>query len=110
MATGGGAAGGFPSLATHPLDQIRDFSGELGSGEPRTKSHRPPPLFIAHCDRGPPAIVGLGAPDQGADQRPNWAIGSSLGLEINLTISPLISYQLSISYHLLLFILLQISA
>jgi len=27
----------------------------------------------------------LGAPDQGADQRPNWAVGPSLGLEINLT-------------------------
>jgi len=58
VATGGGAAGGFPSLAAHPLDRIRDFGGELGSGEPRTQSHRPPPLFIAQCDRGSPAIVG----------------------------------------------------
>ena len=32
-------------------------------GEPRTESRRPPPLFIAQCDRGPPAIDGLGAPD-----------------------------------------------
>ena len=31
----GGAAGGFP------------VGGELGSGQPRDKSHRPPSLFIA---------------------------------------------------------------
>ena len=31
----GGAAGGFP------------VGGELGSGQPRDKSRRPPPLFIA---------------------------------------------------------------
>ena len=41
-------------------------------------------LFIALRDRGPPTMIGLGAPDQGADQRPNWTVGPSLRLEINL--------------------------
>jgi hypothetical protein len=32
-------------------------------------------FFIAQCDRGPPTIVGLGAPDQGAGSSPigRWA-------------------------------------
>ena len=28
----------------------------------------------------------MDVPDQGADQRPNWVVGPSLGLEINLTV------------------------
>ena len=35
--SGGGVAGGFPSLVARPLDRIRDFS----SGEPRAQSRRP---------------------------------------------------------------------
>jgi hypothetical protein len=38
----------------------------VAHGEPRTENCRPPSLFIAQCDRGPPAMDGLGAPDQGA--------------------------------------------
>jgi hypothetical protein len=32
-------------------------------------------LFIALCDGGPLTMIGLGAPDQGADQRPKLAVG-----------------------------------
>ena len=35
----------------------------------------PTSLFMALCDGGPPTIIGLGAPDQGADQGPNWPLG-----------------------------------
>ena len=75
MATGGGAAGGFPSLAAHPLDWIRDFGGELGSGEPRTQSRRPPPLYIAQCDRGPPAILGWAPPIRARIKDPTELLG-----------------------------------
>ena len=51
-------SGGFPSLAARSLDQIRDFGGELGSGEPRAQSRRLSPIFITQYDRGPLAIVG----------------------------------------------------
>jgi hypothetical protein len=46
-------------------------------GKPCALSHRPPPLYIAQGDRSPPAINGLGAPDQGADQKLDWAVGPS---------------------------------
>jgi hypothetical protein len=29
-------------------------------------------LFMALCDGGPPAVYGLGTPDQGASQGPSW--------------------------------------
>ena len=35
--------------------------GMEAHSEPRTESHRPPPIFITQCDRGPLAIDGLGA-------------------------------------------------
>jgi hypothetical protein len=49
--------------------------GECGSGEPRALSCRPPPLFIAQGDGGPPAIDELGAPDQGTSQGPRRPLG-----------------------------------
>ena len=63
------------------LDRVRVSVGSAAHSEPRTESRRPSPVFIAQCDRGPPAIDGLGAPDQGAGQ----------GWEIILKFSPLIS-------------------
>ena len=39
--------------------------GVYGSGELRPLCRRPPPLFYAQCDGGPPAIVGLGRPRSG---------------------------------------------
>ena len=53
----------FPSLAASLTRSGLGFVGrELGSGEPRDLSRRPPPLFIAQCDRGPPAIVSCAPP------------------------------------------------
>ena len=84
MATGGeetvvqcsGGAEGFPSLAAPLLRSGLGFRwGVAAHGEPRTESRRPPPVFIAQCDRGPPAIDGLGAPDQGAGQGPIRPLG-----------------------------------
>jgi hypothetical protein len=49
--------------------------GKCGSGEPRALSCRPPPLFITQGDGGPPAIDGLGAPDQGVSQGPRRPLG-----------------------------------
>jgi hypothetical protein len=62
----------------------------VAHGEPRTENCRPPSLFITQCDRGPPAMNGLGAPDQGARSRPKWPLGHP-GREIKPTFSPLIS-------------------
>jgi hypothetical protein len=50
--------------------------GKSGGGELRRACPGSPPLlFIAQCDRGPPTIVELGAPDQGAGSSPigRWA-------------------------------------
>jgi len=73
--SGGSAAGGFPSLAARPLDRIRDFGEELGLGEPRDLSRRPPPLFIAQCDRGPSAIVGWAPPIRAWIKGPTEPLG-----------------------------------
>jgi hypothetical protein len=62
----------------------------VAHGETRTKNRRPPPLFIAQCDRDPLAMDKLGAPDQGARSRPKWALGPP-GREIKPTFSSLIS-------------------
>ena len=52
---------------------------------------RPPTSFyMALCDGGPPTMIWLGAPDQGADQGPDSVVGPSRE-DINLTFSPLIS-------------------
>jgi hypothetical protein len=68
------------------------LGGEYGSSEPRTKSRRPPPLYIEQGDGGPPAMDGLGAPDQGA-----WIKGPTV--EINLTFFLLIStYTLTLNF------------
>jgi hypothetical protein len=47
-------------------------------------------LFMALRDRGPPAVCGLDAPDQGVDQRPSSVVGPGWRRSI-LTFSPLIS-------------------
>jgi hypothetical protein len=75
--------GGAVEAEVLPVTWLRTLSGselgfvggESGSGEPRTLSRRPPPLFIALGDGGPPAIDGLGAPDQGASQGPRRPLG-----------------------------------
>jgi hypothetical protein len=46
-------------------------------------------LFMALCDRGPPAVYGLGTSDQGEGQGPSWPLGQLV--EINSNILPLIS-------------------
>jgi len=75
-----------------PVTWLRPYSrsdlgfvgGTSSSDQPREQSRRPPPLFIAQGDGGPPAMDGLGAPDQGASQGPKKPLGL-LGQEINLT-------------------------
>ena len=84
----------FPSLAA-PLFQIglRVMSvGNSTRGESRTESRRPPPLYIAQCDRGPPTIDGLGSPDQGARSRPNRPLGLLTGDQSNILLLDLILY------------------
>jgi hypothetical protein len=71
-----GGGGASRHLAAHPLRSELGFvGGECGSGEPRALSHRPPPLFIAQGDGGPPAIDRLGVPDQGASQGSRRSLG-----------------------------------
>ena len=43
----------------------------------------PTSLFMALCDGGPPTMERLGAPDQGADQGPNWPLGQVGGGQPN---------------------------
>ena len=38
----------------------------------------PLPLYIAHRDGAPPTVVRSGAPDQGAESRPDLAFGPDL--------------------------------
>jgi hypothetical protein len=47
-----------------------------GGGEPHTLASGSHLLFMALGDGGPPAVLGLDAPDQGASQGPSgrWAI------------------------------------
>jgi len=49
--------------------------GEVGSGQPRDKSRRPPPLFIAQGDRGPPAMVGWAPPIRARIKGPTGPLG-----------------------------------
>jgi hypothetical protein len=54
----GGAVGGVSRHWLRPSlrSGLGFVGGECGSGEPRISSHRPPPVFIAQCDGGPPTI------------------------------------------------------
>jgi hypothetical protein len=57
----------------------RVVGGEIGgSGEPRTECPGPHLSFIYAVRWGPPAIDGMGAPDQGASSRPKKVVGSSM--------------------------------
>jgi hypothetical protein len=49
--------------------------GNSGGGEPRTLCRGPHLLYMALRDRGPPALLGLDAPDQGVGQGPNEPLG-----------------------------------
>ena len=75
------AGGGASRRWQRPLcDRLgfRTVGGVLGgSGEFRAWRLGPHLLFMALCDGGPPTILGLGAPDQGADPRAQLA-----GIEI----------------------------
>ena len=53
----------------------------------------PTSSYIALCDGGPPTMVWLGAPDQGARSSPFRPLGRD-GVEIELTFSPSISSYL----------------
>ena len=62
---------GFPSLAALALDRVR-FTMDGIMAAPVNfviQAQFSIPLFIVLCDRGPPTILGLGAPDQGANPR-----------------------------------------
>ena len=82
---GGGASRRWPRPLCDRLG-FRTVGGVLGgSGEPRAWRPGPHLLFMALCDGGPPTILGLGAPDQGADPKAQLAGGDQL------TFSPFIS-------------------
>ena len=49
--------------------------GNSGGDEPRTLCRGPHLLYMALRDRGPPALLGLDAPDQGMSQGPNEPLG-----------------------------------
>ena len=69
---GDGEVGGdFPSLATLTLDRIRFSCWWITAAQVNivVRALIPTSPFIVLCDRGPPTILGLGAPDQGADPR-----------------------------------------
>jgi hypothetical protein len=38
---------------------------------------------MALCDEGPPAVYGLGTPDQGAGQGPSWPLGQLVEINSN---------------------------
>jgi hypothetical protein len=52
------------------------FGRWSGDSEPLDPSHWLPPPIYGTCDGGPPAVLGLDAPDQGASQGPSgcWSI------------------------------------
>ena len=62
---------GFPSLAALALDRVRFTVGGIMAAPVNfvIRAQFPTPLFIVLCDRGPPTILGLGAPDQDVDPR-----------------------------------------
>jgi hypothetical protein len=51
-----------------------------GSGEPRTECPGPHLSFICAVRWGPPAMDGLGVPNQGASSRPKKGVGSSMDM------------------------------
>ena len=67
------AGGGASRRWQRPLYDRLGFRilGEVlgGSGEPRAWRPSPHLLFMALCDGGSPTILGLGAPNMGADPR-----------------------------------------
>ena len=57
-----------------------------------------PTSFICAGDMGPPTIVGLDAPDQGAGQMARWGVGPTRE-EINLTIPYLGGFAIDNMHH-----------
>jgi hypothetical protein len=60
----------LPIAFSATLDRIRVRWVTVSDGEPRTVCHWLHLLFIALRDRDPPAVYGLGTPDQGTGQEP----------------------------------------
>lgn len=85
----GATATGKAELPVTPARNPRSVGvvrwGVRHSDEPCVACRRPPPLYIAQCNRGPPTILGW-APRS----RPDGPLGPH-GWEITLTFSPLIS-------------------
>ena len=92
------AAAALPVTGCAPLLD-RSRVSRWGVRLRRTSYREPPtpPLFNAQCDGGPPAIDGLGAPDQGARSRPKWPLGHC-GWEIKLTVASYIKMKFHFSY------------
>ena len=65
----------FPSLQCLPLDRIGLGVGNSGGDEPRTPCPWSPPPLYSTARQGPPALLGLDAPDQGVGQGPNEPLG-----------------------------------
>jgi hypothetical protein len=80
--------GGLPVVGSTLLDRSRVRTVGCGSGsEPHSLCPGPHLLFMVLYDGGPPAVYGLGTPDQGAGQGPSWPLGQLV--EINSNILPL---------------------
>ena len=65
----GGGGGTSRQLSANPRS-VGISVGLSGTDEPRNWCRRPPPLFIAAGDRGPPTSIRLDAPDQGVVKGP----------------------------------------
>ena len=88
---GGGDEASRRSSAS--LDRSGDVGGVCGGGESRTERRGPHLLYIALCDGGPPTMVRLGAPDQGARSSPSRPLGRDR-VEIELTWPPYLAGRL----------------
>jgi hypothetical protein len=100
VSEGGGGGGTSRQHCTKPLDREGMSVGSVAHDEPREVCRWPPPLYIHAGDWGPQTIVRLSAPDQGASQGPFEPL-DSIGVETNLTFSPLISTLLLTLYFIL---------
>ena len=88
------AVSGFGSGASRRYCQNPKSVGGCRWGARRTVnlvlSAADPTTLYRQRHRGPPTMVWLGAPDQGAIMGSRWVVGPTR-VEINLTFSPLIS-------------------